>query len=157
MPKEIERKFLVKSGWQPEGAGYHIAQGYLARSDRAVVRVRIRDERAFLTVKSSVNGVTRQEYEYEVPLGDAEEMLQLCEGPCIEKHRYLLPAGDGRHLWEVDVFHGANEGLVVAEIELASEDEPFPRPEWLGEEVSSDARYFNCNLAEHPYSKWRRG
>ena len=156
MAKEIERKFLVKPGWRPEGAGDYIAQGYLARSGRAVVRVRIRGERSFLTVKSSTNGVTRQEYEYEVPLADGEALLQLCEGPVIEKHRHLLPAGDGQHTWEVDVFHGANEGLIVAEIELASEEEPFPHPEWLSEEVSSDPRYFNCNLAEHPYREWQQ-
>lgn len=154
MAKEIERKFLVKHGWQPEGEGDYIAQGYLARSGSAVVRVRIRRGRGFLTVKSSANGVTRQEYEYEVPLADAEAMLHLCELPPIEKHRHLLPAGDGEHLWEVDVFHGANEGLIVAEIELTSEDEAFPRPQWLGEEVSADPRYFNCNLAEHPCREW---
>ena len=115
--------------------------------------IRIRSGHGYLTVKSNVNGVTRLEYEYEVPLADAEAMLKLCQGPIIEKHRYLLPAANGRQ-WEIDVFHGDNEGLTVAEIELGSEEESFEKPEWLREEVSTDARYFNCNLAKNPYKKW---
>jgi len=150
MAKEIERKFLVREGWQPEGEGEYIAQGYLSASEMAAVRIRIRKGKGYLTVKSNVNGVVRLEYEYEVPISDAEAMLKLCQGPIIEKHRYLMPAGNGRQ-WEIDVFHGDNEGLTVAEIELESEEEAFERPEWLREEVSTDARYFNCNLAKHPY------
>ena len=153
MAKEIERKFLVREGWQPEGEGDYIAQGYLSATETAAVRIRIRKGRGYLTVKSNVSGVTRLEYEYEVPLADAQEMLKLCRGSLIEKHRYLLPAGGGRQ-WEVDVFHGDNEGLRVAEIELSSEEEEFARPWWLGEEVSTDARYFNCNLAKNPYKKF---
>lgn len=153
MAKEIERKFLVAAGWLPEGEGDYIAQGYLSATETAAVRVRIRKGRGYLTVKSNVNGVTRLEYEYEVPLPEAEEMLKLCPGPVIEKHRHLLPAGGGRQ-WEVDVFHGDNEGLVVAEIELSEEAEEFQKPSWLGEEVSTDPRYFNCNLAKNPYKNW---
>ncbi|MBQ7499138.1 MAG: CYTH domain-containing protein [Selenomonas sp.] len=153
MAKEIERKFLVAEGWQPEGQGDYIAQGYLSANETAAVRIRIRSGHGYLTVKSNVNGVTRLEYEYEVPLSDAEAMLKLCQEPIIEKHRYLLPAGNGRQ-WEIDVFHGDNEGLTVAEIELGSEEESFEKPEWLREEVSTDARYFNCNLAKNPYKNW---
>ena len=153
MAKEIERKFLVAEGWQPEGEGDYIAQGYLSANEQAAVRIRIRKGHGYLTVKSNVNGVTRLEYEYEVPLQDAEEMLKLCSGPIIEKHRYLLPAGQGR-TWEVDVFHGDNEGLTVAEIELEDEAEEFLRPDWLREDVSTDPRYFNCNLAKNPYKNW---
>ena len=154
MALEIERKFLVQDGWRPEVPGERIAQGYLARSETAVVRVRLRGGKGFITVKGLADGVSRLEYEYEVPWQDAEEMLRLCEGPRIEKERHLLPAGDHKHTWEVDVFHGNNEGLVVAEIELESEAEDFPKPEWLREEVSDDVRYYNCNLAEHPYTEW---
>lgn len=153
MAKEIERKFLVAEGWRPEGEGDYIAQGYLSSNEQAAVRIRIRNGHGYLTVKSNVNGVTRLEYEYEVPLSDAEEMLKLCQGPVIEKHRHLLPAGEGR-TWEVDVFHGDNEGLIVAEIELDDEEDCFIRPVWLMEEVSTDPRYFNCNLAKNPYKNW---
>lgn len=152
MAKEIERKFRVVPGWLPTGEGDFIAQGYLATSQKAVVRVRLRAGRGYLTVKSSTDGVTRDEFEYEISEADARAMLKLCE-TSIEKHRYLIPEETG-HTWEVDVFHGANEGLVVAEIELASPDEPYVRPSWLAREVSSDPRYFNCNLSLHPFSEW---
>ena len=154
MSVEIERKFLVNEKWQPEGRSIHVKQGYLPGTGPMLVRVRQEDRRAFLTLKGRTEGITRSEYEYEIPMTDAGELLERCERPIIEKTRYLIPAG--AHTWEVDVFAGANEGLIVAEIELASEDEPFARPAWLGREVSDDPRYYNSNLAAHPYSAWEK-
>ena len=150
--KEIERKFRVQADWQPQGAGVRIAQGYLCAVPERTVRVRVRGGRGYLTVKGKNEGISRAEFEYEVPLADAEAMLQLCEQPLIEKTRYLLPQGE--LCWEVDVFAGANEGLIVAEIELPSPDTPFARPAWLGEEVSDDPRYYNSSLQRHPYKEW---
>ena len=154
MAIEIERKFLVKDGWRPEGEPISLRQGYLPLSGPMLVRIRQQDDRAFLTLKGRVDGVTRSEYEYEIPTQDAEELLMRCHKPLIEKMRYLVPVGS--YTWEVDVFSGANEGLVVAEIELSSEDEVFDRPDWIGEEVSGDSRYYNSNLAKHPFSEWGR-
>jgi len=153
---EIERKFLVTGdAWRHGARGRPIRQGYLARTRRGVVRVRSYGDRGFLTVKSERSGFTRNEYEYEIPLVHAEEMLTLCEGALIEKTRYRV-AHRG-HTWEIDVFGGANTGLVVAEIELAAEDEPFARPAWLGAEVTADRRYRNAQLSLHPYdgATWR--
>lgn len=156
MATEIERKFLVTSdAWREEADdGTRFRQGYLIGAERASVRVRIEGDRANLNIKSATLGVRRQEYEYEIPLAEAEEMLDtLCEQPQIEKIRYHVPLGG--HLWEVDVFAGDNEGLVVAEIELAHEEESFERPVWLGREVSDDTRYYNVCLTKHPYKDWR--
>ena len=154
MAIEIERKFLVKDDWRPEGQPICLRQGYLPLSGPMLVRIRQQDDRAFLTLKGRVDGVTRSEYEYEIPTQDAEELLMRCRKPLIEKMRYLVPVGS--YTWEVDVFSGANSGLVVAEIELSSEDEAFDRPDWIVKEVSGDIRYYNSNLAVHPFSEWER-
>ncbi len=157
MALEIERKFLVKDDrWRAAaGPGIPMRQGYLAGDGRCSVRVRIEGEEARLNIKSATLGVRRTEYDYPIPLADAEEMLrELCAHPPLEKTRYHVPWGG--HRWDVDVFHGENEGLVVAELELAAEDEPFQRPPWLGEEVSHDPRYYNVRLVEHPYRLWGR-
>ena len=154
MAKEIERKFLVKPGaWSPRDAGIHFKQGYLNAQKERVVRVRIEGERAKLTIKGVTTGVTRSEFEYAIPVEDAAVLLDnLCEKPLIDKHRHKEV--HGVKTWEIDVFHGDNEGLVVAEIELTSESEAFVRPGWLGEEVSSDPRYFNSNLLKNPFKNW---
>ncbi len=155
MGTEIERKFLLKDDAWRESAdgGTRFRQGYLVGSKHASVRVRIEGERANINIKGATLGVRRQEYEYPIPLEEARELLDtLCERPQIDKTRYLIHYG--QHEWEVDVFHGANEGLVVAEIELGHEDEPFERPPWLGDEVSDDPRYYNVCLTKHPYSEW---
>lgn len=152
MGVEIERKFLVKEGWQPTGESVSIKQGYLPGTGPMLVRIRLEDQRALLTLKGRTEGVTRSEYEYEIPVQDAQELLLRCRKKVVEKTRYFVIHGD--YTWEVDVFAGANKGLVVAELELSDEDEAFDRPDWLGAEVSSDARYYNSNLAEHPFSEW---
>ena len=155
---EIERKFLVKnSGYRQEAIGQErIVQGYLCRTPQRTVRVRIKGGRGFLTIKgeSSKNGISRFEWEKEIPLNDAESLLAISEPGTIEKTRFLVSSADGVHTWEVDEFSGENAPLVVAEIELSSEDEPFCRPSWLGEEVSSDARYCNSSLSVKPFGKW---
>ncbi len=154
MGKEIERKFLVDTAaWMPQGAGVHFKQGYLNSQKERVVRVRIEGEQAKLTIKGISVGMTRSEFEYAIPLDDAAVLLdQLCEQPLIDKHRHKEVHGG--KLWEVDVFHGDNEGLVVAEIELGAEDEPFEQPAWAVREVSSDPRYFNSNLLKNPFKRW---
>lgn len=155
MAVEIERKFLVASdAWRAPGLEVgRYRQGYLARGEACVVRVRIAGERAFLTLKGRALNLTRPEYEYDIPAHDAEAMLaQFAQGALVEKTRYLVPHA-GR-TWEVDVFHGENEGLVLAELELSREDEPFVRPPWLGREVSSEPRYQNASLALRPYRSW---
>lgn len=157
MPLEIERKFLLKDeSWRSEAdAGIHFRQGYLLGAKHASVRVRIEGEEANLNIKGATLGVRRQEYEYTIPYSEAQELLDtLCDKPLIEKRRYTVR--HGAHLWEIDVFEGDNAGLVVAEIELHDENEPFERPAWLGEEVSADPRYYNVMLAKHPYKEWSR-
>ena len=152
MAIEIERKFLLKNAYWKEqaDAGINYSQGYLLGSQHASVRVRLQGEHAFLNIKSATIDITRQEYEYEIPLADAVEMLDtLCEKPLIKKVRY-----HENHVWEIDVFEGDNYGLVVAEIELTDIDEPFAKPDWLGAEVSDDARYYNVNLVKHPFNNW---
>jgi adenylate cyclase len=152
MGVEIERKFLVlNDSWQ-NVSGVLYRQGYLNRDKTRTVRVRIAGDAAFLTVKGVSVGATRAEYEYPIPLADAQGLLALCDGPLVEKTRYRV-THEGT-LWEIDVFAGDNAGLVVAEVELAHEDQPFARPAWLGEEVTHDARYFNSNLATQPFSRW---
>jgi CYTH domain-containing protein len=155
MAKEIERKFLVKRDlWKPRDAGTYYKQGYLNSQKERVVRVRIAGTKAMLTIKGLTKGVSRSEFEYPIPVEDAAALLdQICEQPVIEKHRHKETHG-GR-TWEIDVFHGENDGLVVAELELASETEAFERPVWAGDEVSSDPRYFNSNLLKNPYKNWR--
>ena len=152
MGVEIERKFLVKEGWRPTGESVRMRQGYLPGTGPMTVRIRTEDRRAVLTLKGRTKGITRSEYEYEIPMQDAEELLMRCQKKVVEKTRYFVSVGD--YTWEVDVFEGANEGLVVAELELSDENEVFDRPDWLGEEVSMDGRYYNVNLAEHPFSEW---
>ena len=149
---EIERKFLVVgNGWQAaEAVSYR--QGYLNRDPARTVRVRLAAERAFLTVKGITVGASRAEFEYEIPYGDGQKLLQLCEGPLIEKLRRCIAQGD--LVWEVDEFLGDNAGLVTAEVELDTEHQPFERPPWLGQEVTTDRRYFNSQLAAHPYKSW---
>ena len=154
MAKEIERKFLVKDSWQPQSAGIKIAQGYLSTVPERTVRVRIKGDKGYLTIKGKNVGVSRAEYEYEIPRQDAEEMLQLAEQPILVKTRYLEQQGE--FTWEVDVFAGENQGLVVAEIELPTEDAEFSRPAWLGQEVSGDVRYYNANLIKCPFSLWKK-
>ena len=160
MATEIERKFLLANdSWRAQAdAGTPMRQGYLIAASsqqqlKASVRVRIAGEEANLNIKSATLGVTRQEYEYPIPVHEANEMLDtLAEGPLIEKTRYHVPHGG--HTWEIDVFSGDNAGLVVAEVELASADESFQRPSWLGEEVSDDPRYYNVCLVQHPFKDW---
>jgi adenylate cyclase len=152
MAVEIERKYLVMGQPWLEVPGVVYRQGYLNRDKTRTVRVRVAGEAAFLTIKGVNVGATRAEFEYPIPLADAEALLALCDGPLIEKTRYLLDHAGTR--WELDVFAGDNAGLVVAEVELASEDQAFAKPDWLGDEVTQDARYFNSNLAVHPYCRW---
>ena len=150
---EIERKFLVVGdGWR-QGEGISYAQGYLNRDAERTVRVRIAGDRAFLTVKGVSRGATRAEFEYEIPVTDASQLLELSDGPVVRKVRRLVEYEGST--WEVDEFLGDNAGLVVAELELDSEDATFAKPAWLGREVTDDPRYYNSNLAAHPYSRWR--
>jgi adenylate cyclase len=159
MASEIERKFLVlDSSWQEQSSqSRYLRQGYLTRIEQggnSSIRVRISDTEAWLNIKSSTLGISRLEYEYGIPLEDAREMLDLLvQGPVLEKTRHLIPFED--HTWELDVFHGENQGLVVAEIELTHENETFAKPAWLGREVSADPRYYNVNLITHPWSEWK--
>lgn len=155
MATEIERKYLVSGDFNKDVfSAERIVQGYICSQPGRTVRVRIRGDKGFLTIKgpSDDKGLSRYEFEQPIPLADAEELLKLCEPGAIDKVRNLVR--HGQHLWEIDVFHGANEGLIMAEIELASEDEPFERPAWLGKEVTGDRRYYNSMLTKHPYSAW---
>lgn len=153
MAVEIERKFLVQGdAWRPGAQGVRYVQGYLNRDKARTVRVRLAGAQGFLTIKGESVGATRAEFEYPIPLADAQALLALCEAPLIDKTRYAIPVGGT--LWEVDEFAGDNAGLVLAEVELPSEDAAFERPSWLGMEVTHDARYFNSNLSRHPYGRW---
>lgn len=153
MGTEIERKFLVDGTQWKDYPATLLRQGYVCRSPDHVVRVRTDGERGILTIKGSTHGMSRPEFEYVIPLSDADELLDgICEKPLIEKRRYLVEYGGKK--WEVDEFLGENAGLVVAEIELQSEDEVIQRPEWVGMEVTDDPRYFNANLVNEPYSRW---
>jgi CYTH domain-containing protein len=153
MPAEIERKFLLADdSWHDGSPGVRIAQGYLSQDPDRTVRVRIAGETAWLTIKGRSEGITRAEFEYEIPLEDAKALLELCLPSVIDKTRHLITFGG--HDWEIDVFHGDNEGLVVAEVELADVSDSPDIPPWLGAEVSSDPRYFNSCLAMNPYVKW---
>lgn len=155
---EIERKFLVKSDDFKAVAftKNQIAQGYLNSHPERTVRIRIKGESGFLTIKGKGNesGVSRLEWETEIPLTEAKSLIKLCENGVIDKIRYEVKAGN--HIFEVDEFFGDNEGLVVAEIELQSEDEAFEKPEWLGQEVTNDERYYNAFLSNHPYTTWKK-
>lgn len=152
---EVERKFLVVGDlWRADvTSSTRIVQGYVARTESATVRVRVKGERGFLTIKGASVGISRSEFEYEVPMADALAMLdEMAQGPVIDKVRHLVPVGE--HVWEVDVFSAANAPLVMAEVELSAADQDFVRPQWAGREVSDDPRYFNVNLAQTPYSTW---
>lgn len=154
MSVEIERKFLVRDDrWKALGQGVLLRQGYLSSHPDRIVRVRIEGDAAMLTIKGRSVGATRGEWEYPIPLTDAQVFLDsLCERPIIEKYRSRIRF-EGM-VWEVDEFLGENAGLVVAEIELEREDQPFVKPDWIGKEVTQDARYFNANLLRHPYRAW---
>ena len=154
--QEIERKFLVV-GEEYKSEAYnstHIVQGYICRSPGRTVRVRVRGDKAFLTIKGggSASGMSRLEWEREIPVDEALQLMLLCEPGIIDKTRWLVKAGE--HTFEVDEFAGDNQGLVVAEVELGSEDEAFSRPSWLGEEVTGDRRYYNSSLTKCPYREW---
>ena len=154
MGTEIERKFRVRDDCWREGVrGVYYRQGYLQAERERTVRVRLAGNTGWLTIKGETRGVTRSEFEYPIPPEDAAALLdELCDRPQIEKYRYRVEH-DG-HVWEIDEFLGDNAGLVIAEVELASADERFSRPPWLGEEVSDDPRYFNANLVRHPWRDW---
>lgn len=157
MAQEIERKFLVCAEFMDQVySSQRIVQGYICSTPGRTVRVRIRGDKGFLTIKGASNekGLSRYEFEKEISVEEAEQLIQLCEPGIIDKIRHLIKAGN--HTFEVDVFHGANQGLIVAEIELGSEDEPFEHPHWLGQEVSGDRRYYNSMLTKHPYSTWQK-
>jgi len=155
MGVEIERKFLVKDdSWRSDiESQARLMQGYLADGDKGTVRVRVKGDVAYLTIKGPTAGITRSEYEYPIPVADAQAMLrELAVYPTIDKTRYWVRSG--KHLWELDVFAGENAGLMMAELELGSEQEAFELPAWAGEEVSGDPRYYNVNLARNPYLSW---
>ena len=154
MAIEIERKFLVSGEFRQDSPeSYRIMQGYICSDPDRTVRVRVRGDKGFLTIKGrgSEGGLSRYEWEKEIPVSEAFELMALCGSGVIDKTRYLVPFG--KHTYEVDVFHGANEGLVLAEIELSDEQEAFDMPSWLGEEVTGDVRYYNSMLSLHPFSK----
>ncbi|WP_308551996.1 CYTH domain-containing protein [uncultured Mediterranea sp.] len=156
MEREIERKFLVRGEYKSQAyASSRIVQGYICSARGRTVRVRIRDTKGYLTIKgaSDAAGMSRYEWEREIPLAEAEELMKLCEPGVIDKTRYLVHSG--RHVFEVDEFYGDNQGLVVAEVELASETEPFEKPAFIGREVTGDVRYYNSQLMKHPYAEWK--
>ncbi|WP_077155949.1 CYTH domain-containing protein [Bacteroides bouchesdurhonensis] len=155
MAQEIERKFLVSGEFKSQAfAQDRIIQGYICSTQGRTVRVRIRDNKGYLTIKgaSNVSGTSRYEWEQELPLAEAEELMKLCEPGVIDKTRYLVRCG--KHVFEVDEFYGDNEGLIVAEVELASEDEAFEKPSFIAEEVTGDRRYYNSQLMKKPYRTW---
>ncbi len=156
MGVEIERKFLVKNeAFRKEAtASKKVVQAYLSTQTGRTVRARIMGDKAYLTIKGPTNaaGTTRFEFEKEISSEEAEGLISLCQGQVIDKVRHYVPAG--RHVFEVDEFHGDNEGLIVAEIELSDENEPFVHPEWLGEEVTGQRRYYNSQLLNHPFKDW---
>ncbi len=155
MPKEIERKFLIDlQKLNNLDNGITIKQGYISTTNNTVVRIRMADKNAYLTLKGENKGITRTEFEYQIPVKDAEEMItELCNGPVIEKTRYLIPLS--KHTWEIDIFHGDNDGLAVAEIELTDENESIDIPEWITIEVSGDEKYYNSNLLNYPFKAWK--
>lgn len=155
---EIERKFLVVGEFRDQA--FHksrIRQGYISSGNGRTVRVRIRDDKGFLTIKgpSNAEGISRYEFETEIPLSDAQDLLLICEPGTIDKTRYLIHNTDGIHTWEVDEFYGENEGLILAEVELSSEDETYDIPSFIGQEVTGDRRYYNSHLRKNPYSLWK--
>ncbi len=155
MAVEIERKFLLKNNhWKQFGKGTDYCQGYLSSDKHRTVRVRTIDNRGYLTIKGLSRGSVRNEYEYDIPIDDARELLDLCEQPLIRKKRYRITIGDV--VWEIDEFFGENEGLYLAEVELKHENQQVSLPEWIGKEVTGDSRYFNSSLISNPYSNWKK-
>ncbi|MCQ2196688.1 MAG: CYTH domain-containing protein [Bacteroidaceae bacterium] len=155
MFQEIERKFRVVGEFKHLSTNCtHIQQGYISSGNGRTVRVRIRDEKGYLTIKGPSNaaGLARFEWEKEIPVSEAEALMSICEPGIIDKHRYLVPVGN--HVFEVDEFHGDNDGLIMAEVELGSEDEEYDRPEWLGVEVTGDRRFYNSHMRKYPYKMW---
>ncbi|AKS40414.1 CYTH domain-containing protein [Wenzhouxiangella marina] len=153
MGTEIEHKFLVRdASWKAGARGTRLIQAYLSTDPDRTVRVRVAGDEAWLTIKGRADGPARSEFEYPIPLADAQGLLALCHHPWIDKTRYLVPFGD--HVWEVDEFHGENEGLIVAEVELSELGESFERPPWLGADVTDDPRYSNSGLVRKPFSRW---
>lgn len=151
---EIERKFLVRDGWRGLAEGILYRQGYLASRPGCTVRVRAAGNQGYLTIKGGTAGISRAEYEYSIPLEDAVQLLDsLCQPPLIEKTRYRIRVASGL-VWEVDEFAGENQGLIIAEVELSHADQSIELPDWIGLEVSDDPRYFNANLAKHPFGRW---
>lgn len=155
MAKEIERKFLIElSGVGSMGYGSRIKQGYISTADNTAVRIRITETAAYLTLKGENKGATRSEFEYDIPVQDANEIIEeLCSGPVIDKTRYLVKHGS--HTWEIDVFHGDNDGLIVAEVELESEAEAIDLPAWVTQEVTGETKYYNSCLLNNPFKQWR--
>ncbi len=153
MAKEIERKFLIDVRlWGLQGTPVKIEQAYLSVDDKKIIRIRIAGDCAYITIKGNKSGISRDEFEYSVPVEDAEQLMLYSVGYEVSKTRYMLFINGDK--WEIDVFHGLNDGLVVAEIELQSEDQLFEKPEWIKEEVSDDGRYYNFNLSKLPFSMW---
>lgn len=152
---EIERKFLIRGNFKAVAVSHtHIVQGYLCSDQGRTVRVRLRDDVGYLTIKGASHdgGLSRYEFEKEITPDEALSLLQLSATPLIDKTRWLVPMG--KHTFEIDEFHGDNEGLLLAEIELSDRDEDFPRPQWLGKEVTGDRRFYNSFLSTHPYRSW---
>lgn len=159
MGTEIERKFRVRDdSWRGEViSSQYLCQAYVHLEDAShkALRIRIAGEEAFLTLKGPLQGLSRMEFEYNIPVGDAQILIrEFCEGPVIEKIRHIVPCPDGKK-WEIDEFKGENNGLILAEIELPEENAPFPTPRWLGKEVSGNPAYYNSNLRKKPYSSWQ--
>lgn len=156
MPQEIERKFLViKDSWRNLAEGKIYRQGYISIQKTATVRIRVIGNEGYLTIKGPSSKYSRSEFEYPIPIADAQEMLDtLCERPLIEKVRYRVEYGN--LIWEIDEFDGDNKGLIVAEVELSDEEQQIDVPDWVGEEVSHDPKYFNSNLVKNPFSQWDR-
>ena len=155
MAKEIERKFLVKGDFKNHAIKEtRIVQGYLSSIPERTVRVRVKGDKGFITIKGigNTSGASRYEWEKEIPVNEVEELLKICEPGVIDKTRYLVKVGS--HTFEVDEFYGENKGLILAELELASEAESFTKPEWLGKEVTGDTKYYNSMLMKNPYTKW---
>jgi CYTH domain-containing protein len=154
MAKEIERKFIInKEIWKPYGEKVSIKQAYILTNNNKILRVRIANNKAYLTLKGNSKGITRDEFEYQIPLSDALQIIEMREGSIVSKTRYIVYEYGKK--WEVDVFEDENKGLLIAEIELENEEDLFDKPLWIGEEVSTDKRYYNFNLSKIPYSLWQ--
>ncbi len=154
MAKEIERKFLVQNDtWRTLAEGRHYCQGYIPTQGKQTVRVRMIGDQGYLTLKGPAKGISRSEFEYKIPLADAQAILtELCQQPFIEKYRYRIPMGDV--VWEVDEFLGENQGLILAEVELTEADQIVELPPWIGQEVTGEPRYYNASLVKYPFKDW---